>query len=229
MPFDLSTITDVRSAFQDGDLLVWWTSSAPAGTAFQLYVNRKLAWRGSARFALIPYPVGKAYFDVGTVDPGEEAIDFGSTLPAPPPDRVLLEWTGGTFLDPDIAGFHVYRSPSAGASVSYIASVATIPAYEPGLILDGFGAGGFGAGGFGASASYYSWRSDPLATGVWEFDVRPFDAAGNEGPSPLAGIYTAAIVGPPEPPAPNAAGLRLRLVSYNPTTHVATLGWNASP
>lgn len=231
MAFDDSTITAFDAWEENGDLVVTWQSSLPAGTTFQVYLDRRLAWHGTDRVADLPLPGDdlKADIAIGAVAAGEALTDFSASLPAPPGtgDQVTLKWTGGTYEDDedDLAGFHVYQSPTPGAAIDYVAPVATIAAYPAGVIEDGFGIGGFGDGGFGRSASYYSWQSGHLANGVWQFGVRPFDAAGNEG---TASTFTATIAAAPGPPAANAAGLRLTY-SYNPATRVATLNWLASP
>jgi hypothetical protein len=98
-------------------------------------------------------------------------------------------------------------------------------AYTPGIYTDGFGYGGFGEGGFGSAAGSYSWTSQSLAGGDWSFSIVPYNAAGNEG---AAVVGSATISAPPNPPAMNALGKRLT-VSYNATTHEATLTWLASP
>jgi hypothetical protein len=100
-----------------------------------------------------------------------------------------------------------------------------VPAYIAGMITDGFGYGGFGQGGLGQSAGAYSWTSQPLSGGTWNWGVKPFDIAGNEGPAQAAAVTIAA---PPLPPAPFADMTRLRYTYSNSTTQVS-LAWNASP
>lgn len=100
-----------------------------------------------------------------------------------------------------------------------------MPAYVAGIITEGFGYGGFGQGGFGQSAGTYSWTSQPLSGGTWNWGVKPFDTAGNEGPAQTAAVTIAA---PPLPPAPFPDMTRLSY-TYSSTTKQATLAWNASP
>ena len=125
--------------------------------------------------------------------------NFQSELPASPGRLATLSWLGGTFQGTDIAGFHVYGEDTPGGGIDYTTILATVPAYIAGIITDGFGYGGFGQGGFGQSAGAYSWTSQPLAPGTWNWGVKPFDIAGNEGPAQTTAVTIAA---PPLPPAP---------------------------
>jgi hypothetical protein len=227
MAFSQATITDARAARDGVDLVLTWTSSAPAGTLFQVYVSGGLAWHGTARSCVLPAPPagGSARIDVGAVAATEGLTDFSASLPAPAGggDRVTLSWLGGSYLAADIAGFRVYSGTVPGGAVSYAAPVATIAAYTQGVVSGGYGTGGYGTGRYGNSAGSYSWTSGPLAGGTWNFAVKPFDVVGNEG----AAQATAAVVAaPPPPPAANAAGKRMTY-TYNSTTHVATLAWLA--
>ena len=231
MPFDTTAITEVfPPVVRAGEAWIGWTSSAPAGTWFQAYVNRRLAWWGQSLGFALPPPDGRARVDIGAVAATERTTDFSASLPASPADRVLLSWLGGSYQDPtggdDVAGFRVYGEPAPGAGISYAAPLATVAAYPGGIPTDGYGLGGFGLGGFGRSASAYSWESSPrTANGLWHYAVRPFDAAGNEGTASLVAVNVAA---PPQPPARNAAGVRLTY-TYDPATQRITLDWLASP
>ena len=118
MPFDQSTITEVKPPVWDGSALhLEWTSTAPAGTVFQVYVARALTWHGTARWVAIPMPSSQVRIDIGAVGPGEETTDFSAVLPGAPGDRAHLSWLGGSYLDPsgndDVAGFTVYGEPVA--------------------------------------------------------------------------------------------------------------------
>jgi hypothetical protein len=93
------------------------------------------------------------------------------------------------------------------------------------MITDGFGYGGFGQGGLGQSAGAYSWTSQPLSGGTWNWGVKPFDIAGNEGPAQATAVTIAA---PPLPPAPFPDMTRLQY-TYSHSTTQASLAWNASP
>lgn len=232
MAFDQSTITEASATWDGPQVHASWTSTAPAGTWFQVYVGRKLAGWTKARSLTVPAPTHKSRIDVGAVLPSERAVDLSATLPASPSDRVTLSWQGGTFQGDGIAGFRVYGGGGFGSGGfgsggfgTGSTPLATISAYTPGVYTDGFGFGGFGDGGFGAAAGSYSWTSDALANGDWTFAVVPFDSAGNEGAPVTA---TATIAAPPEPPAADATGRRLTY-SYNQATHIATLAWLASP
>ena len=96
MPFDQSTITEVRPPVWDGSTLhIEWSSTSPPGTTFQVYVGRVLAWYGTSRWVAITMPRSRVRIDVGVVGPGEAAQDFSDLLPPSPSDRVELDerWT----------------------------------------------------------------------------------------------------------------------------------------
>ena len=137
----------------------------------------------------------------------------------------VLDWQGGTYLAADLAGFHVYGTPAPAAVVDYTTPIATITAYPAGISTDGFGMGGFGMGGFGSSASTYTWTSGPLAGGTWNFGVKPFDAAGNEG---MPSTSSVSISAPPRPPAAFIGTTQRLQYVYVPATFVVTLNWMPS-
>lgn len=232
MAYDASVISSVRVMRDDAEMLVTWASTSPIGTLYQVYLDRRRVWCGTALRCKLPWPIARVTIDVGAVASYEGNVDLSASLPALPGvgNRASLAWLGGTYEDAsgndDVAGFRVYASLTAGGSISYTKPVATIPAYEQGSIpLDGFGLGGFGQGGFGRSASNYAWQSGPLGSGVWGFAVRVVDTEGNES----AGVTTSiTITGPPRPPVPYSDGRRVRY-TYNSGTRVPTLTWNASP
>lgn len=207
--------------------LVWWGSTAPVGTVFQVYLDRRLAWWGTERQVVLPLTPGRPYLDVGAVGADEGPTDFGATLPAVPGggSGVALSWQGGTYLAEDIAGFRVYGEPSPGAGVDPARPLATIPAYADGVITDGAGEGGAGEGGAGAAASDYHWASDALGPGTWHWTIVAVDRAGNES---TAANLAATVAGPPNPPAADAQGRRLT-IGYDPATRVPTLAWLPSP
>ncbi len=179
--FSQATITEVFPPTLSGTALrIAWTSSSPDGTWFQVYLDNHLQWFGAATQAEIPYPTEFVHITVGSVGPGQEAVDFSSAMQTILGDRVHLEWEGGTFEAIDIAGFHVYGSPAAGDDVNYTNILATIPAYPAGIILDGYGLGQYGDGGWGEAASYFNWTSGHLTSGIWTFGVKAFDQVGNE-------------------------------------------------
>lgn len=227
MSFDQSTIQDVVTGRREADIALSWTSTAAAGTWFQVYLNRVLTWHGTDRACVLPYPAGYCRIDVGTVLPSEASLDLSASLPAPPGggNRVQVAWQGGAFESPNLAGFYVYMSAVAGGPIVYTAPVATIPAYTGSVTTDGWGMGTFGSGGFGSAAGNYSWTSGIVRAGVWSVAVVPFDTAGNSGTGTTGSVT---VSGPPLPPARNAAGQRLTY-TYNATTHVPTLNWLASP
>lgn len=230
MAFDQTTITEVTHVRDGADLLISWSSTAPAGTQFQLYVARRLAWHGTQRSVSLPYPTNRdrtaVPIDIGAVGDDEATTDFSASLPALPySNRARLTWYGGTYESETLTGFHVYRGTVAGGAVSYATPIATVAAYPQGKVQDGAGIGPAGYGGAGEAAGVYTYDTDPLAPGVWHFGVKPFDAAGNEG---TAEESTFTATGPPNPPTRDAAGRRLAY-AYDPGTRIATLSWLASP
>jgi hypothetical protein len=230
--FTSTTIGQVLLAQDASDLHISWTSTEPEGACFQVYVNRRLQWSGTPRAITLPVPDGFASIHVGSVPATLASTDFSSSLdsPASAGDRAILSWLGGTYLDPrgndDVAGFHIYASPAPDTPPAYTKPIATLAAYPGGAITDGFGLGGFGQGGYGKAASSYQWTSPRLGSGTWQFDVRPFNAAGNEPANTIPKSLT--ITAPPAPSAPNALGQRLAY-TYKPADHTATLTWLPSP
>lgn len=169
--------------------------------SFQVYVDEKLSYSGTATQCTVPMPSATAQISIGTVGPGEQTSDESDSLPMLPKARVDLEWTGGTFQgtdgDQDVIGFHVYGSTTPGGSIDYTTPLASIAAYVGGIVTDGFGMGGFGSGGFGLASGSYSWASGVLVSGTWSFGVTAYDSAGNESPPQTASVVIAVPPGPP--------------------------------
>jgi hypothetical protein len=218
-------ILSVAKPVQYGsELLLSWTSNAPAGLVFQVYLNQQLVWNGSSTRCSIPLPAIVARIDIGMVGVANRTVSYASSL-APSPDRqVVLNWLGGTYEGADLAGFHVYGEHAAGHGIDFAEVLGTVSAYTAGIFTDGFGYGGFGYGGFGAASGAYSWTSAPLASGTWQWGVKPFDVAGNEGPAQTAAV---GVTAPSLPPAPFPDRTRLHY-AYSPGSKKATLSWNAS-
>jgi hypothetical protein len=220
MPFSQSTILSVAPPVYVGfQVSLTWTTSSPAGTWFQVYLDRELHWWGQTTTARIAVPsIGPVRVDIGTVLAGEEQTDFSSSLPVTSNRRAELTWQGGRFEGLDLAGFKVFGSATAGAagtggfgggtfgSVDLTHVLADITAYPSGILTDGFGFGGFGDGTFGSAPSVYTWISDQLTRGDWTFAVIPYDVAGNLGTPALTGVT---IICPPLPPALFADNTRL--------------------
>src|SRR5438045_4129343 len=124
MAFSQSGISGVNVQSDGPELFISWNSQAPQGTLFQVYVDGRLAWYGTARRCYVPTPVGASlrnvWVDVASVGDGESRRDFSSSLASQKcgGPRVRLTWTGGTYLDPsgadDVQGFRVYRGVSQG-------------------------------------------------------------------------------------------------------------------
>jgi hypothetical protein len=238
MAFSQATILDVSPPqLRGSQVYVSWSSSSPAGTWFQVYVNQRLAWSGQRLWTWVPIPAGPVRIDIGTVDAGEQDTSFATSLPPAPSRRVQITWQSGTYKGPDLAGFRVYGSDAPGGAVDYTTALADITAYPAGIATDGFGLGEFGAGGFGQSASSYTWTSGPLAAGTWNFAVVPYDAAGNAG---VAQTTTVTLAGPPRAPAAFAGTATRLQYALNGFGQVgfgcggfglpaATLLWNPSP
>lgn len=226
MPFSDAAITSVaRPSWRAGQWYLRWTSSAPAGTWFQVYVARRLAWYGQSTSCTIAAPSGPARVNVGTVADGEQRTDFSASLPVAPDDRARLEWLGGRYEGADLAAYRIYGEHAPGAGIDYTKPLAEVAAFPGGFFDDGWGKGGWGQGGWGFAAGTYSWTSGKLASGVWSFAVKPVDAAGNEGPGVVGSV---AIVVPPLPPALFSDFERLHY-TYDPSTKRVTLLWRPSP
>ncbi len=219
-------ITSVNPPVQYGtELFLSWTSNAPPGLVYQVYENDALVWHGTSPYCTLPLPPYVVRFDIGTVGLSQQNVSFGSLLPPAPLLQAELTWLGGTFEAADIAGFHVYGEESPGGGIDYSTILATVPAYTAGIVTDGFGYGGFGQGGFGEAAGSYSWTSDALTSGTWNFAVVPFDTNGNEG----TGATTVVVISaPPGEPAPFGDRMRLHY-NYNAALYEVSLSWNASP
>jgi hypothetical protein len=225
MSFSQSTITRVNPPVQSGtQLLLSWASSSPEGTLYQVYLDQRLVWSGVGLSCSIPLPSAISRVDIGTVASAEAQAHLQAALPPAPARQTTLSWLGGTFQGADIAGFHIYGEVTPGGGIDYTTVLTTIPAYVAGIITDGFGYGGFGQGGFSQSAGVYSWTSQPLSGGVWNWAVKSFDNAGNEGSAQTVAV---AITAPPLPPGPFPNMTRLQY-TYERTAEQAVLAWNAS-
>ena len=237
MAFSQSEITGVNVQADGPEFFMSWNSPAPTGTIFQVYVDGRLAWYGTALRCYTPMPAGASgrnvWVDVGTVDAGEAQNDFSAGLASASNGgpQVEFSWPGGTYLDTtgnnDVQGFRIYRGDSPGASVDWSVPIGDVPAYPGGWICDGFGLGGFGLGGFGRAASMYTWTSVGLASGVWQFAVVPYDREGNNRGTGQAVSVT--VTAAPRPPAPSANGSRLSYSYSGPGSKQVTLNWLPSP
>jgi hypothetical protein len=208
MPYSQTTITLVnRPTLRAGQVFLSWATSASSGTWFQVYVNQCLAWYGQRTTVWLPVPSAPCRIDIGSVDAGEQTTSFASVLAVAPARRCQLQWSGGTFLGTDIAGFHVYASPASGVGVDFTAVISNITAYPAGIATDGFGMGEFGSGSFGYVGGTYNWTSGALTTGSWSFAVRPYDQWGNEGDTQSIAIN---MTTPPRLPEAFGDGRRLR-------------------
>ena len=237
MAFSQAGISGVAVQADGPDLLISWSATAPPGTIFQVYVDRRLNWYGASRRCHAPIPAGASgrnvWVDVATVGAGEAPADFSSLLASigSGGGRVELTWLGGTYLDPsgagDLRGFRIYRSPTPGAAVDLSRPIDEVPAYPSGRVTDGFGLGGFGLGGFGLAASPYVWTTVGLPGGAWRFAVVPFDLAGdNRGSGQTVAVTVPAA---PRPPASFPGGGRLASSYSGPDARQVNLRWSASP
>lgn len=231
MAFSQATILDATATHDGAEVRVSWTTSSPAGTVFQVYVDRALAWSGM-KTSTILLLTGTHRLDVGTVAAGENLVDFAASLPSLPAtgDTVELTWDGGSWerTELDVAGFHVYSAAAAGGAIDYATIRATVALATQGVEQGGWGQGGWGGGGWGIGQSSYAWTSGHLCPGVWAFGVKAFDVAGNES---TAVTTSATLATAPPPPAANPAGQRLTYNNFHLATgHAyATLNWLASP
>jgi hypothetical protein len=224
MPFSEAGITLNAPIARGAELFISWTSTLPAGTIYQCYIDQVLVYANTNLSTVIPLPGDTIHIDVGSVGPTEKNTNFSDLLPSPPPPKAELEWFGGTFMDVNLAGFFVFSSDIPGGAVDFTAPVANIPAYT-GTPTDGWGLGPYNEGGWGQSAASYSYESPTLASGIWTFSVSGYDMAGNIGTGMTASVT---INSPPVEPAPFPDNTRLKY-TLNAATEVATLTWNASP
>jgi hypothetical protein len=237
MSLSQSLITRLTVLADGPDLLIAWHSTAPGGSIFQVYIDLRLSWFGTSRRCHVPVPAGatgrNVWVDVGVVDAGEAHTDFSASLASlsQGAGSVELSWSGGTYLDPtgqdNVQGFHIYRSPNPNAPVDTSSPVDDVPAYPGGWVSDGFGLGGFGLGGFGRVANSYTWSAGPLASGVWQFQVVPYDRSGTDRGA--GQTVSAAVTAAPRPPARAPGGQRLTCSYSGPAARQVTLSWLASP
>ena len=101
MGFSQATIEAVSPPQLRGNqVYVSWSSSSPAGTWFQVYVNQRLAWSGQRCWAWVPVPAGPVRIDIGAVGPGEQDTEFLGLAPLGPgaagADRLAVgeRWDG---------------------------------------------------------------------------------------------------------------------------------------
>lgn len=226
MAFDESAAENAKITRTLGGTFLEWESSAPEGTVFQVYVDGILVASTTSRWAMLPpgRPDRSRTIIVGGVDPDEAEQNLAAGLPATglDGDRALLTWYGGRYLGESLSGFLVYRSAVSGGAVSYAVEVADVPAAPFGAWSDGAGLGRAGKGRAGRAEQSYSWRSPPMATGVWRWGVKPVDAAGNLG---TAVEVDSEIIAPPAPPVADNRGRRISY-GYTPGTGVAVLTWS---
>jgi hypothetical protein len=227
MSFTQALITSVKRpvAVSPNEWQITWSTTAPASTWWQIYVDGAYAWSGQTTSTRIAVGTSNPSITIGSVDAGDEYTPFSSAIPVVPKVYAELDWDGGTFEGTDIAGFYVYSGTAPGGAVNFSSPLATITAYPSGIYTDGFGFGGFGEGGFGEAASSYSWTSSVLASGLWFFAVVPFDAAGNSGTSSTVSVL---ISGPPGEPSILFGNTRI-VYTFDDATEEAVLTWGASP
>jgi hypothetical protein len=229
MSFTTAPIIEIRHNIDGGELVVSWTSTAPVGSWYQLYVDGELQGVATQEtFLHIPMPETRVTLVVGVVDAANVATDYSASIPAVPKMTASLEWLGGRYLAEDISSYRVFMGLGPGQSVSFAKVAAEIPAFSASQYLDGFGRGGFGRGGFGRAAQSYEWTSGNLAAGPWSFAIQSVDIHGNPCDVPTTGSVT--IAGPPEPTPRDARGRRVWVdgITITATANVR-LAWLASP
>ena len=67
MAFSQTRVTQPVLSLVGRQMKASWTSTAPAGTIYQIYINRGLAWSGTALVAYFPWPRTTVDVQVGTV------------------------------------------------------------------------------------------------------------------------------------------------------------------
>ena len=220
--FSQSTITRVNPPVQHGtQLLLSWTR-AHHGTVYQVYLNQELSLERHRVVVSIPLPTAISRIDVGTVGPGESQVDFAPRVAAGPCAAGDALVARRYYQGADIVGFHIYGRNTRGRH----------------RLHDGRGdRAGLRRGnhhgrvrlrrlrprGYGQSAGATRGPRS-RSGGTWNWGVKPFDTAGNEGPAQTAAVTIAA---PPLPPAPFSDMTRLQY-TYDRSTKQGTLNWNAS-
>jgi hypothetical protein len=226
MAFDQSTITHVNPPVRQGaEWKISWVSTSAPGTWWQIYINRVLAWSGQTTRVTLPVAVN-AHVDIGAVANGEEYTDLSGELPAAPAGRrAQLTWTGSDYQSGTLAGFYVYSGDSPGAAADTSKPVGDITAHPGNINVSGYGYGPYGQTPYGYGSGTYSWISEQLANGTWNFAIVPYDSAGNAGTSSPVSVT---INAPPQEVPPFADGLRLHY-TFSSSANTVTLTWNASP
>src|SRR5262245_56486084 len=147
--FSQATIIEVFPPIvRSGQVYLSWSTTSPAGTWWQVYINGQLAWHGQRLWTWVPIPSGPVRIDIGTVGTGNELTSFAAMLPSAPSRRARLSWTGGSYGS--VAGYRVYGPDAPGGAINYGRILATIGAYPAGIDTTGLG------------SPSYSWTSDPL-------------------------------------------------------------------
>jgi hypothetical protein len=212
-------IQRVEAARLGPDLRLSWESTEPAGTWFHVYVDARVAWRGTERRCIIPAPGGsrRQSVEVVAVGPADAGTSVASSLTLLG-SRARLSWGEVEGAD----HYEVFMGATAGATPSLAsAPVATVRATTA---VAGWGVGGWGWGGWGVGVVERTWTSGPLPAGVWKFKVRAVSPRGDAG---AATDFEVTISVPPQAPPPFADGARLK-INYNPATRGGTLLWNPS-
>ncbi len=226
-PTGFTVLTDqqVLASLAGADLRVTWTTPYGPGTWYQVYLDGTLSWWGLETSANLPYPNGPTNIVVAAVPADDATVSYSASIEIPN-QTITLTWYGGRYLGQNISGYNIYMGDGPGAAVDYSKIIAFVQAFQPGQPLDGYGRGGYGRGGYGSAGLSYTWTSASVATGVWNVAIKSVDVFGNVGTSAATASVT--VDGPPLPPALFPDGTRLHL-TYNQTTHEATLTWNPSP
>ena len=182
MAFAQATILSVSPPQVCGSqVYVSWTSSSPAGTWFQVYVNQRPAWTGHGARRGSPSPPDQCGSTSAPLVPA-------SRIRTSPPRSARVRRGGcsspGSRAPTRVSTWRAFgcTGPTApGGPVDNSTALADITAYPLGIDTAGFGLGGFGSGGFGQLAGNYSWTSGPLAAGTWTFAVVSLRRRGERG------------------------------------------------
>ena len=228
MAFSQATMTGEPSLRASGlDLLVSWVSTSPPGTLFQLYLNAKLAWHGTDRSVLLPYPSGRTRIDVGTVAAGEGAVDFSASLPTTyPPDRVNLTWTGGGVRGGRPRGVPNLRTARGRRRGQLRLAAGGHTGHGGGRRPQRVRPRGLRPGRVRDGGAELLLDLRPAARRLLDVRGRALRRRGEPERQPRARQRDGRRA--PRPPAADSSGRRLTY-SYNPSTRVPTLNWLASP
>lgn len=212
------------------DLYVSWTTDTtlnPPGTYYQVYVNGILKSSDISTSVTIPGIQSNdqdLVIHVGKVSASNRYVDYSGTLSGLN-NRAGILWYGGSWVDTNLVGYHIYMSSEPDGPVNRDKAIASIPANTGGDDWGGgYGRGPYGRGSYGRNVIEYDWTSDPLRSGRWYFEVASYDSAGNLSPQPWPSGYVD-VIGPPSSP-PEIDGRKIWVDSFDEVNRTFVVRWN---